>query len=72
MAVRCKVCDAELEDREHLERHLEIHKHHKAHPTAYGDPYFPQPIWSANVDGFAPLFHYFFGKGEEPKPKRKK
>jgi len=35
----------------------------------YGDPYFPQPIFSANVEGFSPLYDIF---GNQMIAKRKK
>lgn len=71
MTSRCKICDAELPDKEHLERHKQVHRHHKSKPEPYGDPYFPQPIFSANVEGFSPLFD-IFGKSDDSKKKKHK
>lgn len=68
---RCKICDAELLDKEHLERHYKVHS--KPKPTPYGNPYFPQPMWSANVEGaYTPLARMLFGKTEEDKKRKKK
>lgn len=69
---KCKICDLELPDREHLERHYEVHQH-KSKPVPYGDPYFPQPLWSANVDGaLTPLARVLFGKTDETDRRKKK
>jgi hypothetical protein len=46
---KCKVCDSELPDTEHLESHYEVHQH-ESKPVPTSDQYFPQPPWSANVD----------------------
>ena len=62
---RCNICGTELADQEHLERHKEVHKRHKAKPVEFGDPYFMYPIWSAQNETFVPFFAWLFGKDDE-------
>lgn len=72
-SIKCKICDLELPDKEHLERHYEVHRRQKSKPVPYGDPYFPLPMWSANVDGaLTPLARVLFGKTEDDLNRKKK
>lgn len=70
------MCGAEPHVKDHLRRHYEGHSQHRSKPVPYGDPHFPLPTWSANVDGIlAPLTRALFGNtdyGLERKGKREK
>ena len=69
---RCNICGTELVDEEHLERHREVHKNHRAKPVEFGDPYFMHPIWWAQNETFVPFFAWLFGKDDASKKRHGK